>query len=104
MERAGWISSRRAGLSSRREDIRSGKGESVEMEKGSGRSMVDPVRVRRTLLVIGAVLLFVAGLLLLFAAARAQDQSGPGAHHFPEDADGWIMGSQSHEPVSLAGG
>ena len=61
-------------------------------------------RIRSALLVIGALLLFVAGLLLLLAPAGAQDQSGHGTHHFPDEANGWIMGSQSHEPVSVAGG
>ena len=61
-------------------------------------------RIRNALLLIGALMFFVAGLFLLLAPTHGKDQSGPGVHHFPEDADGWIMGSQSREPVSLVGG
>jgi len=74
------------------------------VKNSASNSMVRSRRIRNTLLVFGALLLFVAGLLLLLAPARAQDQSGTGAHHFPDGGNGWIMGSQSHEPVCLAGG
>ena len=62
-------------------------------------------RIRSALLVFGALLLFVAGLLLLFAPAHAEgDQSRFCPAHFPWGANGWIMGAQSHQPCSLAGG
>jgi hypothetical protein len=74
------------------------------MEDSISRFVACSRRIRGALLLFCALLLFVAGLLLLFAPVPAQNQSGPGAHHFHDDANGWIMGSQSHERVSVAGG
>jgi len=46
------------------------------MAKGGSKSTARSGRIRSALLVFGALLLFVAGLLLLFAPARAEeDQS-----------------------------
>jgi len=90
-------------------------------------------RVRSVLLVICALMLFLAGLFLLFAPALAQPDSRSGrndglprivvsqtseqnplakAGHpglllfgsSPVGPDRWIMGAQSREPVSLPGG
>ena len=56
-------------------------------------------RVKSVLLVVCALILFVAGLLLLLAPAAAQDQSRRGQHGSPFGADRWIMSAQSSEPV-----
>lgn len=55
-------------------------------------------------MVLGALILFLAGLLLLLAPANAQDQSRRDVQSSPAAPHGWIMGAQSHEPVSLPGG
>jgi len=62
-------------------------------------------RIRNGLMVFCALVLFVAGLLLLFAPASAQDgvsrcQPVP----FPGGAHGWIMVGQSHQPDFSARG
>jgi hypothetical protein len=62
-------------------------------------------RIRRALMLAGALVLFLAGLLLLLAPASAQDgKSRIDPLHFHGGANGWIMGAQSHEPGFLAGG
>ena len=62
-------------------------------------------RVRSALLVFCAVVLFLAGLLLLLAPAPAQ---GEGSRvplvPSPCGGDGWIMGAQSYQASFLAGG
>jgi len=62
-------------------------------------------RIRSGLLVLSALLLFVFGILLLFAPAPAQEsQSSVRPGHFPCHAKRWIMGSHSGKVISLAGG
>lgn len=74
------------------------------MEEG-GAKLVAPVRrVKSVLLVVCALMLFIAGLLLLLAPPAAQDQSRCEQQGSPADADRWIMSAQSSEPVSLPGG
>ena len=56
-------------------------------------------------MIVGALMLFLAGLLLLLAPASAQDsESRTQPLHFHGGANGWIIGAQSHEPGFLAGG
>jgi hypothetical protein len=62
-------------------------------------------RIRSALLVIAATALFLFGLLLLFAPGPpASQQSLFPSIHFLCGSDGRIIGSQSRNPVSLAGG
>jgi len=75
------------------------------MEKSVSTFVAQRGRIRSALLVFGALLLFVAGLLLLFAPAKAEDgQSWLRPADFSGGANGGIMGAQSHQPGSLAGG
>jgi hypothetical protein len=56
-------------------------------------------RIRSALMVFCALVLFLAGLLLLFAPASAQDsRSRIRTPDFPDAANRWIMGAHSHEP------
>ncbi len=75
----------------------------MEMQEEATR-LAQGGRVKSVLLVVCAVMLFIAGLLLLFAPAAAQDQSRRGQQGSPLGADRWIMSAQSSEPVSLPGG
>jgi uncharacterized protein YjeT (DUF2065 family) len=62
-------------------------------------------RIRNALTIAGALVLFLAGLLLLLAPVSARHhESRTQPLHFPDCAIGWIMGAQSHEPGFLAGG
>lgn len=62
-------------------------------------------RIRSALLVFCAVVLFLAGLLLLFAPGPGQsEQSQLRRVHFRSGENGRIMGWQSRVPTSLAGG
>lgn len=74
------------------------------MEDSAGTLMARKGRLRSVLLVICALVLFLAGLFLLFAPAVAQPDSRPGIGSSPVGQDRWIMGAQSREPVSLPGG
>ncbi len=60
-------------------------------------------RTRRLLMVFGAVVLFLAGLLLLFAPPRDHN-SRCAPDPLPRAGDGWIMGAPSIQANSLAGG
>ena len=60
-------------------------------------------RTRGVLMLFCAAVLFLAGLLLLFAPARNR-VSRCVPHHFHRPGDGWIMGSQSYQANFLAGG
>ncbi len=73
------------------------------MGGGDSRLIARRERIRSALLVVCALILFVAGLLLLFAPASAHEQSRRGVQSFPVGPDRWIMGAQSREPVSLRG-
>jgi len=56
-------------------------------------------RIRNGLMVFCALVLFLAGLLLLLAPASAQDgESRCHPVHFPRGGNGWIMVGQSHQP------
>ncbi len=56
-------------------------------------------RIRNGLMVICALVLFLAGLLLLFAPASAQDgESRCSPVPSPGGGNGWIMVGQSHQP------
>jgi hypothetical protein len=66
-------------------------------------------RIRNALLVICALVLFLAGLLLLFAPGPGRnpgqdEQSQLTQRHFPSAGNGRIMGSQTRKSISLAGG
>lgn len=61
-------------------------------------------RIRSVLMVVGALVLFVAGLLLLFAPASAQEESRLQRVHSHSGGDGRIMGAQSLQASLLAGG
>ena len=62
-------------------------------------------RIPSIVMLAGALMLFVAGLLLLRAPASAQGtESRTRPPHFPGSRKGWIIGAQSHEPGFLAGG
>ena len=62
-------------------------------------------RIQSVLLVCGALMLFLFGLLLLFAPAPARGElSKVKQDHFPSREGRWIMGSQSRKPIFLAGG
>ena len=62
-------------------------------------------RMRRARLVVCALVLFAAGLLLLFAPGPgAEDHSRVQPVHCPCGEDGWIMGAQSLQPGFVAGG
>ena len=69
-----------------------------------GSSLARGGRVKSVVLVVCALMLFLAGLLLLLAPAAALDHSRSGQPGSPLGADGWIMSAQSSEPVSLPGG
>ena len=62
-------------------------------------------RIRSALLVFCALMLFLAGVLLLLAPASAQnDESRLQTVPFPCAGNGWIIGAQSHEPGFVGGG
>jgi hypothetical protein len=73
------------------------------MEESRGMFIGRSRRVRSAVLVICALILFLAGVLLLFAPASARGQLRRGSGGFPLRPAGGIMGAQSREPVSLAG-
>ncbi len=60
--------------------------------------------MRSALLVFCALLLFLAGLLLLFAPVSAQEKSGIDMHPFPCGENGGIMGAQILQGKYFAGG
>ena len=70
------------------------------MQEEGGSFVAQGGRMKSVLLVLCALVLFIAGLLLLFAPAAAQDQSRRGPLGSPVGADRWIMSAQSSEPVS----
>jgi len=59
--------------------------------------------IRSVIMIVCALVLFVAGLFLLFAPAHRQ-VSRCGPDHFPGADNGWIMGAQSFQANFLAGG
>ncbi len=62
-------------------------------------------RIRGAAMLLGALALFLVGLLLLLVPARAETQpSNLNQLHCPCSKNGWIMGTQSRKPISLAGG
>ena len=62
-------------------------------------------RIRNGLMVLCALVLFLAGLLLLFAPASAQDgESRCQPAPFPGGGNGWIMVGQLPQPDFPAGG
>jgi hypothetical protein len=55
-------------------------------------------------MVLCALVLFLAGLLLLFAPGPARgEDSGRRPADFPSGGNGWIMSAQSLQPDSFAG-
>ncbi len=85
------------------------------MEIGGGVAMDDAIRhwvesgrrIKSALMVLCALMLFLAGFWLLFAPApgrQPEKESRLRAFHFPCGADGWIMGSQSHHSEFMGGG
>lgn len=74
------------------------------MEDSTDRSETLCGRIRSILMVFCAVVLFLAGLLLLFAPGPAL---GEGSRRqpvdFPGSGNGWIMSAQSLQPISSAG-
>jgi len=74
------------------------------MEDSTHSHVTQGGRIRKGLMVFCALVLFLAGLLLLLAPASAQDgESICQPAHFLGGANGWIMGAQSHQPGSAAG-
>ena len=60
-------------------------------------------RIRSAAMLLGALALFLVGLLLLLVPARAENQ--PSTRFISLAANnGWIIGTQSRKPFSLAGG
>lgn len=70
------------------------------MEDSIGSFVARARRIRSALMVFAALILFLAGVLLLLAPASAQDED---SHlSFPSPSNGWIMGAHSHEPGFFA--
>ena len=69
------------------------------MEDSTSTSVALSKRTRSALMVFCALVLFLAGLLLLFAPPSAKDsRSQIRTPDFPDAVNRWIMGAHSHEP------